>query len=136
VDGFNGASGKFDISISPTPDTQAPSTPTNVQATDRKPTSISISWTASTDNIGVKEYLVYLNGNLASTTTTTTHTFTNLTASTAYQITVKAKDAAGNQSAASTILSVSTTAVPDTQAPTAPSNLTATEMGTTSVKVS
>ena len=136
VDGFDGASGKFNISISPTPDTQAPSAPTNLQATDRKTTSISVSWNASTDNVGVKEYLVYLNGNLSATTSNTTHTFSNLTASTAYQVSVKAKDAAGNESASSATLNVSTTAAPDTQAPTAPANLTATETGTTSVKVS
>ncbi|MFB7947538.1 cellulose binding domain-containing protein, partial [Kitasatospora phosalacinea] len=86
------------------------------------------SWTASTDNVGVTGYNVYRGGTLVGSTNNTSYTDTGLTASTAYSYTVKAKDAAGNVSAASAALSVTTSAggTTDTTAPTAPTNLAAT----------
>ncbi|MFD5559419.1 carbohydrate binding domain-containing protein [Kitasatospora griseola] len=89
-------------------DTQAPTAPTSLVATATAATQVSLSWGASTDNVGVTGYDVYRNGTLATTVTGTTATVTGLTASTAYTFTVKAHDAAGNASAASNSLAVTT----------------------------
>jgi agmatine deiminase len=105
-------------------DTQAPTVPTNLAAAGTTATTTNLSWTAATDNVGVTAYDVYQGATLKATVTTTSYSVTGLTASTAYSFTVKAKDAAGNVSGASNVVSI-TTAMPatDTQAPTAPTNL-------------
>ncbi|MGW4378717.1 carbohydrate binding domain-containing protein [Kitasatospora sp. NPDC004531] len=92
----------------PVTDTQAPTAPSNLVATATAATQVSLSWGASTDNVGVTGYDVYRNGTLATTVTGTSATVTGLTASTAYTFTVKAHDAAGNASAASNSLAVTT----------------------------
>lgn len=91
-------------------DTQAPTAPTGVTATAKTSGSVSLSWTASTDNTGVTGYNVFRNGVQVGSTATTSYTDTGLSASTAYSYTVKAKDAAGNVSAASGALSATTSA--------------------------
>ena len=64
--------------------------------------SVSLSWSASSDNVGVTAYDVYRGSTLATTVTgsppATTATVTGLSASTSYTFTVKARDAAGNTS--------------------------------------
>jgi bacillolysin len=101
-------------------DTIVPTDPTNLVASGTTTTTTSLSWTASTDNVGVIGYNVYQNTTLIGTTTATTFNVIGLTASTTYTFTVKAKDAAGNLSAASNSVNVTTlTPVPDTTAPTA-----------------
>ncbi|QSW88086.1 endonuclease [Flavobacterium endoglycinae] len=92
----------------PSGDTQAPTTPTSLASTTKTATSISLSWTASTDNVAVTGYDVYANSVLKTTVSGTTATITGLTASTTYSIYVKAKDAAGNASASSNTISVTT----------------------------
>jgi bacillolysin len=89
-------------------DTVAPSAPTNLAAAGTTATATNLSWSASTDNVGVTGYNVYNGTTLATTVTGLTHTVTGLTASTTYTFTVKAKDAAGNLSAASNAVSVTT----------------------------
>jgi chitodextrinase len=92
-------------------DTQAPTAPTGLTSPSKTSNSVSLSWTASTDNVGVTGYEIYNGSTLAGTTTgATTYNVTGLTASTAYSFTVKAKDAANNVSAASSALSVTTNA--------------------------
>ncbi|MEU9205947.1 glycoside hydrolase family 6 protein [Streptomyces sp. NPDC048332] len=91
-------------------DTQAPTAPTGVTATAKTSSSVSLSWTASTDNTGVTGYDVFRNGVKVGSSTTTSYTDSGLSASTAYSYTVKAKDAAGNVSAASSALSATTSA--------------------------
>lgn len=91
-------------------DTQAPSAPTGLSSAGVTSSSVSLSWNASTDNVGVTAYDVYRGGSLAGTTGTTSFTNTGLTASTSYTFTVKARDAAGNVSAASNAVTVSTSA--------------------------
>ena len=101
------------------PDTTAPTAPV-LSASGTTDVATNLSWTAATDNTGVTGYDVYKNGVLlGSTTTATTYAVTGLTASTTYAFTVKAKDAAGNVSAASNTVSV-TTQAPDTTAPSVP----------------
>ncbi|MCF6133136.1 reprolysin-like metallopeptidase [Flavobacterium wongokense] len=107
-------------------DTTAPTAPTSLTASGTTQTTTNLSWTASTDNVAVTGYDVYQGASLiGSTTTATTYAVTGLTASTAYAFTVKAKDAAGNISAASNTANVTTLTPPDTTAPTAPTSLTA-----------
>ncbi|MGV3461432.1 MAG: GEVED domain-containing protein [Flavobacterium sp.] len=88
-------------------DTQAPTAPV-LSASGTTQTTTSLSWTASTDNVGVTGYDVYQGATLKATVTTTSYSVTGLTASTAYTFSVRAKDAAGNISAASNIVNVTT----------------------------
>jgi chitodextrinase len=92
-----------------TTDTTAPSTPT-LSASGTTQTSTNLSWTAATDNVGVTGYDVYRGTTLLTTVTGTSYTATGLTASTAYSFTVRAKDAAGNISASSNTVNVTTLA--------------------------
>ena len=94
----------------PSADAQAPTTPTNLVASGTTSNSVSLNWTASSDNSGVTGYNVYMNSALKTTTTGTTTTITGLTASTAYSFFVKAKDAAGNISGPSNTVNVTTAA--------------------------
>ncbi|MGG4093602.1 S8 family serine peptidase [Paenibacillus lautus] len=89
-------------------DTQAPSAPSKVTTTGKTGTSVSLSWGASTDNVGVTAYEVYQGSSLAVTVTNTSATITGLTPNTTYTFTVKATDAAGNRSAASNAVTVTT----------------------------
>ncbi len=116
-----------------TADTQAPTAPTNLASSSITSSSVSLSWTASTDNVGVTGYDVYKNGTLLTTVTTTSYSVTGLTAATAYSFYVKAKDAAGNVSAASSTISVTTLAATDTQVPTSPTNLAASNVAQTTL---
>ncbi|HHC79753.1 MAG TPA: T9SS type A sorting domain-containing protein [Flavobacteriia bacterium] len=117
-------------------DTQAPSAPGNLTSANVTQTSVDLSWTASTDNVGVTGYDVYQGTTVIATVTATNYQVTGLTASTAYAFSVKAKDAAGNVSAASNTVNVTTQAPPDAQAPTAPSNLTASNVTQSSADLS
>lgn len=83
------------------PDTTKPSIPSGVTAVAQSSSSILISWIASTDNVGVTAYDVYQGASLVGSLATTSFTDTGLTDATAYSYTVKARDAAGNVSAAS-----------------------------------
>jgi len=112
-------------------DTQEPSVPTSLASASVAQTSFTLSWTASTDNVAVTSYDVYKDGTLYTNVTTTSASISSLTCNTAYSMTVKAKDAAGNVSAASSALSVTTSACPDTQAPSAPSDLASSNITTT-----
>ncbi|MBP4140103.1 endonuclease [Flavobacterium geliluteum] len=91
-------------------DTQAPTAPASLASTSKTATSITLTWNASSDNVGVTGYNVYANNTLKTTVTGLTATITGLTASTSYSIYVKAKDAAGNTSATSNTISVITNA--------------------------
>jgi hypothetical protein len=92
-------------------DSTAPTAPQNLLASGTTSTNTNLSWTAATDNNQVTAYEVYQNGVLRATVTGTTFTVTGLTAATNYTFTVRAKDAAGNLSATSNNLIVTTTAV-------------------------
>ncbi|VXB43664.1 Secretion protein [Flavobacterium sp. 9AF] len=89
-------------------DTTAPSSPTNLTASGTTQTTTNLSWTASTDNVGVTGYNVYQGSTQIGTATTASFNATGLTPSTTYSFSVKAKDAAGNISASSNVVSVTT----------------------------
>ena len=91
-------------------DVQAPTTPTNLAASGTTSSSTNLTWTASTDNVGVTGYDVYQGATLLTNVKVTSYTVTGLTPSTAYSFSVKAKDAAGNASASSNVVNVTTLA--------------------------
>jgi hypothetical protein len=92
-------------------DTTVPSNVTGLAASATTGSQTTLNWTAATDNAGVVGYNVYRGGVLLTTVVGTTYTDTLLNPSTAYTYTVKAKDAAGNLSAAfSNSAAVTTTA--------------------------
>ncbi|MBQ4818444.1 T9SS type A sorting domain-containing protein [Aquimarina sp. MMG016] len=117
-----------------TPDTEAPTAPANLNASGTTDVSTSLSWDASTDNIGVTAYDVYQDGVVVATVATTSADITGLSPSTSYDFSVIAKDAAGNESSASAILTV-TTEAPDTEAPTAPANLVTSNLAANQVTI-
>ncbi|GAA3470858.1 carbohydrate-binding protein [Nonomuraea roseola] len=89
-------------------DTTAPSVPGNLRSTGSTSSSIALAWNASTDNVGVTGYNVYRGSTLVTTVTGTTHTDTGLASGTSHTYTVRARDAAGNLSAASNAVTAST----------------------------
>ncbi|MWC29605.1 fibronectin type III domain-containing protein [Paenibacillus sp. MMS18-CY102] len=103
-------------------DTTAPSVPANLNSPAKTSNSISLSWTASTDNVGVTGYEVLKGGAVIATVTGTSFTDTGLNANTAYTYAVRAKDAAGNVSANSSSLTITTSTGSNPPTPT-PSTL-------------
>jgi chitodextrinase len=99
-----------------TTDTQAPTVPGGLASSAVTSTSFTLTWNTSSDNIGVTAYEVSRDGTSLGTTTGTSMSVTSLTASTAYTMTVRARDAAANWSAWSSGLVV-TTASPAPAAP-------------------
>ncbi len=93
-------------------DTQAPSTPTNLQATAQSYSQINLTWTASTDNNSVSGYKIYRNGSQAGTSIATNYSDTGLSGSTAYTYRVSAYDSAGNESGQSTQAQATTPVAP------------------------
>jgi bacillolysin len=91
-----------------TTDTTPPSTPLSLVASGTTGSSTNLSWTASTDNVAVTGYNVYNGTTLLTTLTGTSGTVSGLAAATTYSLTIKAKDAAGNLSASSNAVSVTT----------------------------
>ncbi|MBV1849409.1 proprotein convertase P-domain-containing protein [Catellatospora sp. NEAU-YM18] len=89
-------------------DTTAPTVPGNLRATGTTSSSVSLAWDAATDNVGVTGYDVYQGGTLATSVSGTTATVTGLASGTAYTFTVRARDAAGNTSAASGAVTATT----------------------------
>ncbi|TDD57989.1 alkaline phosphatase [Kribbella antibiotica] len=93
-----------------TGDTQAPTVPTGLASSAVTANSVGLSWTASGDNVGVSGYDILRNGAVVATSTTTSYTDTGLTPDTSYSYSVQARDLAGNVSAASTAITVKTSA--------------------------
>jgi len=121
----------------PTPaDTTPPTVPTSLQATEVSVSSVSLSWTASTDDRKLLTYEVYQDGTLVKEAiSATSATISGLTPSTTYSFTVKARDAAKNASPSSAPLSVTTSKPPDTTPPTVPTDLHAAGVGDTVVSL-
>lgn len=91
-----------------TGDTQAPTAPGGPTVTGTTASSVSLSWSPASDNVGVTGYDVYRGSQLAGSVTGTSFTDSGLSASTAYSYTVKARDAAGNVSPASAAVTATT----------------------------
>ncbi|MFI0189591.1 cellulase family glycosylhydrolase [Streptomyces sp. NPDC017082] len=94
------------------PDTRAPTAPGTPTASGVSPTSVTLTWPAATDDVGVTGYeAVRVDGTTETTvasSTTTTVTVPALTADTSYTFAVYAKDAAGNRSPRSATVTVRT----------------------------
>jgi chitodextrinase len=118
-------------------DAVAPSTPTALVTSSIAQTSITLSWAASTDNVGVSGYGRYLNGTLLSGATGTSFTFTGLACGTTYALGVDAYDAAGNRSTTAA-LNATTSACSggDITAPTSPTGLTTSGITQTTITLS
>ena len=89
-------------------DNLSPTVPAGLSATPVSSTQINLSWTASTDNVGVTGYKVYRGGTLVGSPATTSYSDIGLTASTSYSYTLAACDAANNCSAQSNPVSATT----------------------------
>ncbi|MEO3856951.1 discoidin domain-containing protein [Acrocarpospora sp. B8E8] len=117
---------EFEVYGPSTGDPTPPTAPANLAFTEQTPGQVQLTWTASTDNVGVTGYDIYANNQLrASVGNVTTYTDTQpLSATVTYF--VRAKDAAGNQSANSNSVTRQGQ-TGDTQNPTVPGNLAYTE---------
>ena len=104
-------------------DTQAPSAPGGLSVTGQTQTALTLSWNASTDNVGVTGYNLYRGGKAAGSNNASTrsYTFNGLSCGTTYTVAVDAVDAAGNRSTQSSA-SGTTSACP---APPQPGGLVA-----------
>jgi hypothetical protein len=89
-------------------DTTPPSAPSGLTATATSDSSVSLSWTAATDNVGVTDYHIFRNGTQVGTSTTTSYTDNGLLSNTKYTYYVTAQDAAGNGSTPSNSVSLTT----------------------------
>lgn len=114
-------------------DNQAPTAPTNLAVIGSTTSSISLTWTASTDNIAVSNYKIYVNGVFHSNSVSNSATISGLTQGNTYTIYVTAVDAAGNTSSQSN--TVVATTIADTQAPTAPTGLNIVSVGSNNIEV-
>ncbi|MEQ6122876.1 endonuclease [Pseudotenacibaculum sp. MALMAid0570] len=114
-------------------DNQAPSIPANLMTSNITTTSIDLSWDASTDNVGVSSYDIYVDGNLNGSTSNTNYTISNLASNTSFSLTVVAKDIAENESSPSAPLNAMT--LEDNQAPTVPMNIVISNETNVSFKV-
>ncbi|OIK07872.1 PQQ-dependent sugar dehydrogenase [Streptomyces monashensis] len=113
------------LSLAAATDTQPPTRPGQPSCSDIGEDRLTLSWGASTDDTGVAAYDLYEHGNKIGEApgTTTTHTLTGLTPDTTYDLTVIARDAAGNTSPASPVVDCTTKPSSDTTPPTAPGTL-------------
>lgn len=111
-------------------DTQPPSKPLNLSASGVSSSSVTLTWSPSTDNIGVAEYGIFQDNIEIGqwNSSPLLYNVAGLNSSSSYSFKVVARDAAGNQSVDSDIVTVSTTSGGDTQPPSDPvlssSNLT------------
>ncbi|WP_312422293.1 endonuclease [Epilithonimonas sp.] len=91
-----------------TSDSEAPSAPTNLNVTAVTSTSVALAWTASTDNVAVSGYDVYVDNAFQTSVTSTSAAISGLAPSTTYMVYVVARDAAGNKSNSSATVQAQT----------------------------
>ena len=125
VDGVDAAGNRSDqaivmVSTTACSDTQAPTAPSSLAASSVSQTSLTLGWSAASDNVGVTGYDVYRNGTKTATVTGLSSAQTGLVCGTSYTFTVKARDAAGNASAQAQLV-VSTSACAAQTPPPPPS---------------
>jgi len=104
VDGAGNVSAVASLSVTTLAcaDTVAPSVPSGLSTGGVGQSGVSLSWSASSDNVGVTGYRAYLNGGQVGTSSTTSYAFSGLACATSYTLGVAAVDAAGNVSAVAT----------------------------------
>ena len=96
------------VSIPRLTDTTPPSIPSGVQAATLSERQVQVTWEAAVDDVGVTGYVVYRNNVPLATTTSRMYVDTNVVPATTYTYGVWAEDAAGNASASSALVTVST----------------------------
>lgn len=104
------ASSSKQVTTTGATDTTAPSIPAGLISSGITSSSATLTWVTSTDSVGVTGYKIYKNNVLLTSTSQTTYSDTGLIASTDYSYTVSAYDSAGNESAKSSILTITTLA--------------------------
>jgi hypothetical protein len=106
---YNPSSSSQYLVVTTSNETTPPSTPQTLTASTLGIGSIKLSWAASTDNTGIKQYRIYYDGTTVSTgSAANTFTLNDLPINKQYSFTVKAEDLAGNLSAASNAATGST----------------------------
>lgn len=109
--------------VPPGLDTTAPSTPTGLAAVAAGTSVANLTWTASTDNVGVMSYIVRRDGVEVANPLTTNYSDSSLSAGNTYSYAVAARDAAGNISPDSAGASATTAATPTQSIPTVTFNV-------------
>jgi len=109
-------------------DIEKPSAPSALNASADGVDKVNISWTGSSDNIGVDHYVVYRSTINTGTTNSTSYNDTGLIADTTYCYVIRATDAAGNISDASNEACAKTSAIADTANPTIPIDIVGTKI--------
>jgi chitodextrinase len=117
-------------------DREAPSIPTGLSATTASTSSIDLAWNASQDNVGVVGYYVYRGNTRVADVSGTTFRDSGLEAGQSYLYTVAAYDAAGNRSNRSASATATTGTEEDTEAPSAPTNLSASPASSSAIDLS
>ncbi|MEP2936846.1 MAG: fibronectin type III domain-containing protein [Gilvibacter sp.] len=102
IDAFNVTAGTG------VPDTEAPTAPSSLAASNTTTSTTDLNWSGSTDNVAVTGYNIYQDGGLIDTSASTSYTATGLSSATSYDFYVTAFDAAGNESAASNTVNITT----------------------------
>ncbi len=125
------------VTTSVATDNEAPSAVADLSSSNTTSTGTALSWSASTDNVGVVNYEIFQDGvSIANTGTTTTFNVTGLSAGTSYDFTVLAEDAAGNVSAAGNTETVTTSVATDNEAPSAVADLSSSNTTSTGTALS
>jgi chitodextrinase len=132
--GGGGGSGYRAAHSLSTPDTTAPSSPTALVAVAAGAASINLSWTASSDNVGVTAYIVKRDGLEVGSSVSPNYADSGLSGATNYTYKVVARDAAGNLSGDSVPASALTATTADTTPPSVPTGLAA--AGVLTIKLS
>ncbi len=96
--GRKGVVGTFEMVPAGPPDTESPTNPSNLTASNVTATGATLNWTAATDNVGVTQYLISQGGTQIGTSASTTFDISGLSPLSTYTVTVVAQDAAGNTS--------------------------------------
>ena len=122
------------LGVTTAADVTPPSQPSGLQAANINEFGFDLSWSASTDDVGVTAYDIFQNGDVIATVNdATNYTVTGLSPNETYQFGVAAKDGDGNVSPTSEMLGVTTAA--DVTPPTTPANLRVTAMTSTSLNL-
>ncbi len=118
-------------------DTEAPDAPTAVRTADVTETTAHVAWEAALDNVATTGYNVYVNGEKVNTelVTATEYDLTGLTAATEYSVKITAVDAAGNVSEKSEAATFTTAKAADTEAPSVPADVKASDVTKTGATV-
>jgi len=105
---FSCSSGESDDGPTSTTDNTPPTVPANLTFSQTTETSTTLSWNASSDNVGVKDYTVFKDNSIISSTVSTSYNATSLTSGTSYTFKIRANDNAGNTSGFSNVINVTT----------------------------